>query len=86
MKKLRIAQVVSLQESIPPKGKNGLEFMVHYLTEELVKRGHDVTLFATKNSKTSAKLVDVLPDPAAKKKDFWVGWNRLFSDIIDKSS
>ena len=72
MKKLRIAQVVSLQESIPPKGKNGLEFMVHYLTEELVKRGHDVTLFATKDSVTSAKLVDVLPYPAAKKRIF--GW------------
>lgn len=70
MKKLRIAQVVSLQESIPPKGKNGLEFMVHYLTEELVRRGHDVTLFATKDSATSAKLVDVLPYPAAKKRIF----------------
>ena len=73
MKKLRIAQVVSLQESVPPKGKNGLEFMVHYLTEELVKRGHDVTLFATKDSKTSAKLVDVLPYPAAKKRIFGLG-------------
>ena len=73
MKKLRIAQVVSLQESIPPKGKNGLEYMVHYLTEELVRRGHEVTLFATKDSKTSAKLVDVLPYSAAKKRLF--GWN-----------
>ncbi|MDF1498440.1 MAG: glycosyltransferase family 4 protein [Patescibacteria group bacterium] len=72
MKKLRIAQVVSLQESIPPKGKNGLEFVVHYLTEELVRRGHDVTLFATKDSKTSARLIDVLPYSAAKKRLF--GW------------
>jgi len=70
MKKLKIAQVVSLQESVPPKGKNGLEYVVHYLTEELVKRGHKVTLFATKDSKTSAKLVDVLPYPAAKKRIF----------------
>ncbi|MCK4918991.1 MAG: glycosyltransferase family 4 protein [Candidatus Pacebacteria bacterium] len=73
MKKLRIAQVVSLQESIPPKGKNGLEYMVYYLTEELVRRGHKVTLFATKDSKTSAKLVDILPYSAAKKRLF--GWN-----------
>ena len=73
MKKLRIAQVVSLQESIPPKGKNGLEYMVYYLTEELVRRDHEVTLFATKDSKTSAKLIDVLPYSAAKKRLF--GWN-----------
>ncbi len=73
MKKLRIAQVVSLQESVPPKGKNGLESMVYYLTEELVKRGHDVTLFATTDSKTSAKLVDVLPFPYTKKRLF--GWS-----------
>lgn len=70
MKKLRIAQVVSLQESIPPKGKNGLEFVVHYLTEELVKRGHEVTLFATEDSKTSANLISVLPYPAVKKRLF----------------
>lgn len=73
MRKLKIAQVVSLQESVPPNGKNGLEYVVHYLTEELVKRGHKVTLFATKDSKTSAKLVDVLPYPAAKKRIF--DWN-----------
>ncbi len=73
MKKLRIAQVVSLQESIPPKGKNGLEYMVYYLTEELMRRGHEVTLFSTKDSKTSARLIDVLPYSAAKKRLF--GWN-----------
>jgi glycosyltransferase involved in cell wall biosynthesis len=73
MKKLKIAQVVSLQESVPPKGKNGLEYVVHYLTEELVKRGHEVTLFGTNDSKTSAKLVDVLPYPAAKKRIFDLG-------------
>ncbi len=73
MKKLKIAQVVSLQESVPPKGKNGLEYVVHYLTEELVKRGHKVTLFATKDSKTGAKLVDILPYSAAKKR--FLNWN-----------
>ena len=72
---MRIAQVVSLQESVPPKGKNGLEFVVHYLTEELVRRGHQVTLFATKDSKTSARLIDVLPFPAAKRGLF--GWGGM---------
>lgn len=63
---MRIAQLVSLQESVPPKGKNGLESMVHYLTEELVRRGHEVTLFATSDSKTSARLIEVLPYPMSK--------------------
>lgn len=72
---MRIAQVVSLQESVPPKGKNGLEFVVHYLTEELVKRGHQVTLFATKDSKTSARLIDILPFPAARRGLF--GWGGM---------
>lgn len=83
MKKLRIAQVISLQESIPPKGKNGLEYMVYYLTEELVRRGHDVTLFATKDSKTSAKLIDVLPYSAAKKRLF--GWNATNYSLVGMS-
>lgn len=75
MKRLKIAQVVSLQESVPPKGKNGLEFMVYYLTEELARRGHQVTLFATADSKTSAKLVSVVRFPAMKKWNF--GWSSI---------
>lgn len=63
---MKIAQLVSLQESVPPKGKNGLEYVVYYLTEELVRRGHEVTLFATSDSKTSARLVEILPYPMSK--------------------
>jgi len=63
---MRIAQLVSLQESVPPKGKNGLEYVVHYLTEELVRRGHEVTLFATGDSVTSARLVEVMPYPLSR--------------------
>ena len=63
---MRIAQLVSLQESVPPRGKNGLEYMVHYLTEELVRRGHEVTLFATSDSVTSARLVEILPYPMSR--------------------
>lgn len=58
---MRIAQIATLAESIPPKKYGGTERIVHTLTEELVKRGHDVTLFATGDSKTSAKLVSVYP-------------------------
>jgi glycosyltransferase involved in cell wall biosynthesis len=68
MKKLRIAQVTNLQESVPPKGKNGLEQVVSDLTEELVKMGHEVTLFATADSKTSAKLVPIWPTAFSRDK------------------
>ncbi|OAG28670.1 glycosyltransferase family 4 protein [Thermodesulfatator autotrophicus] len=54
---MRIAQVAPLYESVPPKLYGGTERVVHYLTEELVKMGHEVTLFASKDSQTSAKLV-----------------------------
>ena len=60
-KPLKIAQVTNLLESIPPRHKAGLEQMVYYLTEELVKAGHDVTVFGTADSQTSAKLVPIWP-------------------------
>lgn len=56
MKKLKIAQVGSFWFATPPKKYGGTERVVHEITEELVKKGHDVTLFATGDSKTSAKL------------------------------
>jgi len=59
--KLRIAQLTNLKESVPPKHKSGLEYVVHYLTEELVQRGHEITLFATADSQTMAKLVPMWP-------------------------
>src|ERR1700720_20878 len=54
---MRIAQVAPLYESVPPRFYGGTERVVSYLTEELVQQGHDVTLFASGDSKTSAKLV-----------------------------
>jgi glycosyltransferase involved in cell wall biosynthesis len=54
--RLRIAMVVPLMESVPPTLYGGTERVVSVLTEELVRRGHDVTLFASGDSKTSAKL------------------------------
>ena len=58
---MRIAQIAPLMESVPPKLYGGTERIVSYLTEELVKLGHDVTLFASADSVTSAKLVSCVP-------------------------
>ncbi len=58
---MRIAQIAPIIERVPPKKYGGTERVVHALTEELVKRGHDVTLFASGDSQTSAKLVSVYP-------------------------
>jgi len=58
---MRIAQIAPLMESVPPKLYGGTERIVSYLTEELVKLGHDVTLFASGDSVTSAKLVSCVP-------------------------
>src|SRR5204862_5503272 len=54
---MRIAQVAPLSESVPPKHYGGTERIVSYLTEELVRQGHDVTLFASGDSATRARLV-----------------------------
>jgi glycosyltransferase involved in cell wall biosynthesis len=54
---MRIAQIAPLFEPVPPKRYGGTERVVHWLTEELVAQGHDVTLFATGDSVTSARLV-----------------------------
>jgi glycosyltransferase involved in cell wall biosynthesis len=54
---MKIAQVAPLYEAVPPKLYGGTERVIHYLTEELVRQGHDVTLFASGDSVTSAKLV-----------------------------
>jgi len=56
---MRIAQVAPLYESVPPKFYGGTERVVSYLTEELIKQGHDVTLFASGDSLTKARLVPV---------------------------
>ncbi|HEX8751669.1 MAG TPA: glycosyltransferase family 4 protein [Nitrospira sp.] len=54
---MRIAQIAPLYERVPPRLYGGTERIVSYLTEELVRQGHEVTLFASGDSKTSAKLV-----------------------------
>src|SRR4051812_27937923 len=54
---VRIAQVAPLYESVPPKLYGGTERVVSYLTEELVQKDHDVTLYASADSVTSARLI-----------------------------
>jgi glycosyltransferase involved in cell wall biosynthesis len=56
---MRIAQVAPLYESVPPKYYGGTERVVSYLTEELVRQGHEVTLFASGDSETGARLASV---------------------------
>ena len=58
---MKIAQIAPLAESVPPRLYGGTERVVSYLTEELVRLGHDVTLFATGDSETGAELVACAP-------------------------
>jgi glycosyltransferase involved in cell wall biosynthesis len=74
---VRIAQVAPLWESVPPTAYGGTERVVHWLTEELVQRGHEVTLFASGDSVTAARLVPVAPralwhDPDIEDPWAWV--------------
>lgn len=69
---MRIAQVAPLAESVPPPGYGGTERVVSDLTEELVRQGHDVTLFASGDSHTSGELISCSPSAL-----------RLDADVID---
>ena len=60
-RRLRIAQVAPLYERVPPERYGGTERVVSYLTEELVRFGHDVTLFASGDSRTSGRLHSTWP-------------------------
>jgi glycosyltransferase involved in cell wall biosynthesis len=70
---MKIAIIAPIIERVPPKKYGGTERVVHALTEELVRRGHTVTLFASGNSITTAKLVSVYPRSLreAKLKDIY---------------
>ena len=66
---MRIAQIAPLYESVPPRLYGGTERVVSWLADELVERGHEVTLFASGDSRTHARLVSAWPralrlDPA----------------------
>lgn len=65
---MKIAQIAPITERVPPKTYGGTERVVHALTQELVKRGHEVTLFASGDSLTSASLVSVYPKSLRESK------------------
>lgn len=79
MRKLRIAQIAPLWYPIPPKQYGGIERIISFLTEELVKKGHKVTLFASKDSKTKAKLI-----PLSEKGtiSLGVGWHDYWWNLF----
>ena len=58
---MRIAQIAPLIAAVPPRLYGGTERIVSYLTEELVRQGHDVALFASADSRTAAKLIPCAP-------------------------
>jgi glycosyltransferase involved in cell wall biosynthesis len=60
---MRIAQVAPTYERVPPRTYGGTELIVHLVTEELVARGHDVSLFASGDSMTAATLRSITPEP-----------------------
>ncbi|MFA5801093.1 MAG: glycosyltransferase family 4 protein [Thermoleophilia bacterium] len=59
---MKIAMLAPPWIKIPPAGYGGIEWVVYYLTNELVERGHDVTLFASGDSETKAGLVSIFPE------------------------
>lgn len=70
-KKLKIAQIAPFWFDVPPKDYGGTERIVSYITEELVKRGHEVTLFASENSNTKAKLITPISSDMLKHIEFY---------------
>lgn len=77
MRKLKIAQVANIWQSIPPTGYGGTERVIFHLCEGLTKKGHQVTLFASGDSNTSAKLKYFLKERLFKQNIHWS--NYLYS-------
>jgi glycosyltransferase involved in cell wall biosynthesis len=81
---MKIAQIAPLIESVPPHAYGGTERVVSYLTEALVAQGHEVTLFASGDSVTQARLVPMAErslrlDPARPD---WVMWHTMMVDRV----
>jgi glycosyltransferase involved in cell wall biosynthesis len=88
---VRIAQVAPPFESVPPPAYGGTERVISTLTEELVRRGHDVTLFAPGDSRTTARLVPTVPralwrrePPYQDTAPFWsIVLGRVWREALD---
>ena len=81
---MKIAQVAPLMESVPPKTYGGTERVVSYLTETLVALGHDVTLFASGDSRTCARLVPVVRAVCGwtRGRPDWLMWHTVMLDQV----
>jgi len=81
---MKIAQVAPLFESVPPKAYGGTERVVAYLTDALVALGHEVTLFASGDSATKARLVPVVERGLrldGRQAD-WLAWHTMLLDRV----
>lgn len=83
---MRIAQLAPLFVPVPPPEYGGTERIVHTLTQELVKRGHDVTLFASGGSKTSAELDQTSPKPLWQSGGNPIAWHAIEIEQLAKRS
>ncbi|MFA5927015.1 MAG: glycosyltransferase family 4 protein [Patescibacteria group bacterium] len=91
---MKIAMLAPFEEPVPPKKYGGTERVVHFLTEELVRRGHDVTLVATGDSITSAKIKPVFSrslrsdplnvDPKVRDTNKFIGLGRALEYLTDE--
>lgn len=80
---LKIAQVGSIWHNTPPRTYGGTERIVYNLTEQLIKQGHDVTLFAAGTSQTSAKLAAVHHHPLIEEH---ISWKNLMYPLLHITS
>jgi glycosyltransferase involved in cell wall biosynthesis len=86
---MRIAQIAPLSESVPPKLYGGTERVVSFLTDQLVALGHEVTLFASGDSKTSAKLVPTWPEALRLKgtcKDYLAPHLLMLENVVARAA
>ncbi|RJG07226.1 glycosyltransferase family 4 protein [Noviherbaspirillum cavernae] len=81
---MKIAQFSPLFERVPPKAYGGTERIISYLTEELVRRGHEVTLFATGDSSTDARLVSAVDQPLRQEvgRQSWLAYYAMQLDQL----
>ncbi len=81
---MKIAQVSPLFESVPPKRYGGTERVISYLTEEFVRQGHDVTLFASGDSVTNARLISAIPESVREDNTHpdWLAYHAIQMDLV----
>ena len=86
---MRIAQVAPLAESVPPKLYGGTERVIAWLTEELVGLGHEVTLFASGDSQTSANLISAWPRSlrlGRPRSDSFLAYAALLQEVAERAA